>query len=90
MTEKDTATPGTGVLVLSLSLAVIVTDCPGLGREADGVTVTPGTFYRERFRYALRFGLRGELVDNFNYGIRLETSNNPRSPWDTFGNNTTP
>ncbi len=22
-------------------------------------------------------------------GIRLETANNPRSPWDTFGNNTT-
>ena len=50
----------------------------------------PDTFYRERFRYALRLGLRGEILDNFNYGIRLETSNNPRSPWNTFGNNTTP
>jgi hypothetical protein len=49
----------------------------------------PGTYYRERFRYALRFGLRGDLYDSFSYGIRLETSNNPRSPWDTFGNNTT-
>ena len=48
----------------------------------------PNTYYRERFRYALRFGIRGELFDDFNYGIRLETATNPRSPWDTFGNNT--
>ncbi len=50
---------------------------------------TPNTFYRERMRYALRFGIRGDLYDDFSYGIRLETSSNPRSPWDTFGNNTT-
>ena len=49
----------------------------------------PDTYYRERFRYALRLGLRGDLVDDFSYGLRLETANNPRSPWDTFGNNTT-
>ncbi|MGO9586330.1 MAG: putative porin [Limisphaerales bacterium] len=49
----------------------------------------PSTYYRERFRYALRIGLRGDLVDDFNYGLRLETSSNPRSPWSTFGNNTT-
>jgi hypothetical protein len=49
----------------------------------------PDTYYRERFRYALRVGLRGDLVDNFNYGLRLETSSNPRSPWSTFGNNST-
>jgi hypothetical protein len=47
------------------------------------------TYDRERFRYALRIGMRGDLVDDFNYGIRLETSSNPRSPWSTFGNNTT-
>ena len=47
------------------------------------------TFYRERLRYALRLGIRGDLFDDWSYGIRLETSNNPRSPWDTFGNNTT-
>ena len=59
-------------------------------RGVDNVPgATPDTYYRERFRYALRIGLRGDLVDDFNYGIRLETSNNPRSPWDTFGNNTT-
>ena len=47
------------------------------------------TYYRERFRYALRIGLRGDLFDDWSYGIRLETSNSPRSPWVTFGNNTT-
>jgi len=50
---------------------------------------SPDTFYRERMRYALRVGLRGDLYDDFSYGVRLETANNPRSPWDTFGNNTT-
>ncbi len=51
--------------------------------------VSPDTYYRERFRYAFRLGLRGDLYDDFSYGIRLETANNPRSPWDTFGNNST-
>ena len=59
-------------------------------RAADNAPgATPDTFYRERFRYALRFGIRGDLYDDWSYGIRLETSNSPRSPWDTFGNNTT-
>ena len=59
-------------------------------RGVDNVPgATPNTFERERFRYALRIGLRGDLVDDFSYGIRLETSSNPRSPWSTFGNNTT-
>ena len=61
--------------------------------EYRGVDNAPGAmpnnFYRERFRYAVRVGLRGDLTDDFNFGVRLETSNNPRSPWDTFGNNTT-
>jgi Putative porin len=39
----------------------------------------------ERYRYAFRLGLRGDLADNFYYGFRLETSTNPRSPWATFG-----
>ena len=36
----------------------------------------------------MRIGLRGDLVDDFNYGIRLETSSNPRSPWVTFADDT--
>ena len=54
--------------------------------------VTGNAFERERFRYAARIGLRGELFDDFYYGIRVETSSNPRSPWVTFGDdsNATP
>jgi Putative porin len=61
--------------------------------EYRGVDNVPGattdTFERERFRYAVRLGLRGDLYDDFNYGLRVETSSNPRSPWATFGGNTT-
>ena len=39
----------------------------------------------QRFRYALRVGLRGEALDDFYYGFRLDTAANPRSPWVTFG-----
>jgi hypothetical protein len=38
-----------------------------------------------RERAALRVGLRGEVVDDFYYGFRLDTSPNPRSPWVTLG-----
>jgi hypothetical protein len=61
--------------------------------EYRGVDNLPGlsstTYYRERFRYALRAGIKGDLFDDFSYALRLETSTNPRSPWDTFGSNTT-
>jgi hypothetical protein len=59
---------------------------PGLGGPTSGATGK--TYYRERFRYALRLGLRGDLFDDFNYGVRLETSANPRSPWVTFADDT--
>jgi hypothetical protein len=39
----------------------------------------------QRFRYALRFGFRGDAFNDFYYGFRLETASNPRSPWVTFG-----
>jgi len=59
-------------------------------RGADNLPgARPETFYRERYRYALRVGVRGDLYDQFSYGLRLETSTNPRSPWDTFGSNGT-
>jgi len=38
-----------------------------------------------RGRLAVRLGLRGDLYDDFYYGLRLETSSNPRSSWVTFG-----
>lgn len=39
----------------------------------------------DRGRYALRLGIRGDALDHFYYGLRLETASNPRSPWVTFG-----
>lgn len=60
-------------------------------RGAENVAGSGGTgssYVRERFRYAARIGLRGELFDDFYYGLRLETSSNPRSPWVTFGDDT--
>ena len=38
-----------------------------------------------RFRYALQVGLRGDLFDQFYYGIRLDTGTSPRSDSVTFG-----
>lgn len=51
---------------------------------------SPDTYYRERWRYALRAGIRGDLFDNFNYGFRIETSSNPRSTWVTFADDSNP
>ncbi len=53
-----------------------------LGPEAGSIYDTA-----DRWRYALRIGVRGDLADDdFYYGLRLETSPNERSPWNTFGN----
>ncbi len=62
-------------------------------RGADNVSgsgATGHTYYRERFRYAVRIGLKGDLYDDFYYGVRVETSANPRSPWVTFADDTAP
>ncbi|MEY2531579.1 MAG: hypothetical protein QOI96_1664 [Verrucomicrobiota bacterium] len=45
---------------------------------------------RSRERYRLRLGLRGTLVDDWFFGIRLETSTNPRSTNVTFGDDAGP
>lgn len=39
---------------------------------------------RERDRYRLRLGIRGVLIDDWFFGVRLETSTNPRSTNVTF------
>ena len=50
----------------------------------------PGdTYQRDRERYRLRIGLRGTLVDDWFFGIRLETGTDPRSTNVTFGDDTT-
>lgn len=44
---------------------------------------------RERFRYALRLGIKGDVTEDFSFGFRLETGTNPRSTWVTFGGDNT-
>jgi hypothetical protein len=51
----------------------------------QGETLTSDTEQRERERYRLRLGLRGTLVDDWFFGVRIETSQNPRSTNVTFG-----
>lgn len=48
------------------------------------------TLRRSRQRYRLRLGLRGTLADDFFFGLRLETSTNPRSTNVTFGDDAGP
>jgi hypothetical protein len=43
---------------------------------------------RERERYRLRLGLRGTLLDDWFFGVRLETSASARSTNVTFGDDT--
>ena len=53
-----------------------------------GVAGTNDWQERERERYRLRLGLRGTLMDDWFFGVRLETSNNDRSTNVTFGDDT--
>ncbi|HEY2681615.1 MAG TPA: putative porin, partial [Candidatus Udaeobacter sp.] len=56
------------------------------GRLPSDDASHPNDWYeRERERYRLRIGLRGTLLDDWFFGIRLETSTNPRSTNVTFG-----
>jgi hypothetical protein len=51
-----------------------------LGPEGGGIYDAA-----DRWRYAVRLGVRGDLTNDFYYGLRLETSQNERSTWNTFG-----
>ena len=53
-----------------------------------GIAGTNDWQARERERYRLRLGLRGTLLDDWFFGVRLETSNNARSTNVTFGDDT--
>ena len=44
-----------------------------------------GNIKLDRERYSIRLGVRGDLADDFSYGLRLETSSNPRSSWVSMG-----
>ncbi len=63
------------------------------GTTASTVPGTPGpndTLKRSRERYRFRLGLRGTLADDWFFGLRLETSTNPRSTNVTFGDDAGP
>ena len=53
-----------------------------------GIAGTNDWQERERERYRLRLGLRGTLMDDWFFGLRLETNNNARSTNVTFGDDT--
>lgn len=63
------------------------------GTTADVLPGNPGpndTLKRSRERYRLRLGLRGTLADDWFFGLRIETSANPRSTNITFGDDAGP
>jgi len=39
----------------------------------------------QRYRYSARVGLRGDALEDFYYGVRVETASNPRSSFVTMG-----
>ena len=47
-----------------------------------------GSIDLNRYRYAIRLGIRGDVADDFYYGFRVETSSNPRSTMVSFGTST--
>jgi hypothetical protein len=66
--------------------------------QSSGPVASPGAgvagindwLERERERYRIRLGLRGTLMDDWFFGLRLETNANPRSTNVTFGGDATP
>jgi Putative porin len=59
-----------------------------LARTAPGVAGHDDWLERERERYRIRLGLRGTLLDDWFFGVRLETGQSPRSSNVTFGDDT--
>jgi hypothetical protein len=56
------------------------------GRTASNDPTNPNDWYeRKRERYRVRVGLRGTLLDDWFFGVRLETSQSNRSTNVTFG-----
>jgi hypothetical protein len=64
------------------------TDDTPVAEPGPGVAGTHDWLERERERYRLRLGLRGTLLDDWFFGLRLETNANPRSTNVTFGGDT--
>jgi hypothetical protein len=64
------------------------TDDTPVAPPGPGVAGTHDWQERERERYRIRLGLRGTLLDDWFFGLRLETNANPRSTNVTFGGDT--
>src|SRR5947207_11604146 len=58
------------------------------GQAADNTNIPNDWQERSRERYRIRLGLRGTLLDDWFFGIRLETSASSRSTNVTFGGDT--
>ena len=91
---KDVATTPAGKLKLSSPITELeIYGDARLRYEArtgqaglpDRITPAGENTQRNRARYRLRFGLRGTLADDWFFGLRLETSSNPRSTNVTIG-----
>jgi hypothetical protein len=56
-------------------------------RYEDRIATSPSdvNYDRQRWRYAFRLGVRGDMGDKFFYGLRLDTGSYGRSAWNTFG-----
>jgi putative porin len=64
------------------------TDNTPVAPPGAGVAGTHDWQERERERYRIRLGLRGTLLDDWFFGVRLETNANGRSTNVTFGDDT--
>jgi cell division protein FtsB len=64
------------------------TDNTPVATPGAGVAGTHDWQERERERYRLRLGLRGTLLDDWFFGLRLETNASNRSTNVTFGDDT--
>jgi hypothetical protein len=96
---KDVASTAAGKLKLSTPVTEIELygDARVRYEGRQGETGAPSTLdprsdtlKRSRERYRLRLGLRGTLADDWFFGLRLETSTNPRSTNVTFGDDAGP
>lgn len=96
---KDVASTSAGKLKLSTPITEVELygDMRVRYEARQGETGPPSTldrpndtYRRSRERYRMRLGLRGVLADDWFFGLRIETSTNPRSTNVTFGDDAGP
>jgi hypothetical protein len=96
---KDVASTSAGKLKLSSPITEVELygDMRVRYESRQGETGPPSTLdrpndtlKRSRERYRFRLGLRGTLADDWFFGLRIETSTNPRSTNVTFGDDAGP